>query len=134
MKNESNIPTQYIWPDDEKPCVVAQELHIPLIDLRGFFSTDPAATQQASRLVGEACRSHDFFLVVNHGVDSNLISKAHHYMDTFFDMPLSENQKAQREIGDIVAMPTALLEGFLQSYLGKRHSLYDTLLNKTHLT
>ncbi|KAG5586411.1 hypothetical protein H5410_046845, partial [Solanum commersonii] len=26
MKNESNISTQYIWPDDEKPCVVAQEL------------------------------------------------------------------------------------------------------------
>ncbi|KAH0634804.1 gibberellin 20 oxidase 1-like [Solanum tuberosum] len=100
MKNESNIPTQYIWPDDEKPCVVAQELHVPLIDLRGFFSGDPVATQQASRLVGEACRSHGFFLVVNHRVDSNLISKAHRYMDTFFDMPLSEKQKAQRKIGE----------------------------------
>ncbi|KAH0659152.1 hypothetical protein KY289_027900 [Solanum tuberosum] len=98
MKNESNIPTQYIWP--EKPCLVAQELHVPLIDLRGFFSGDPAETQQTSRLVGEACRSHGFFLVVNHGVDSNLISRAHRYMDMFFDMPFSVKQKAQRKIGE----------------------------------
>ncbi|KAK6779899.1 hypothetical protein RDI58_022083 [Solanum bulbocastanum] len=87
-------------PDDEKPCLVAQELHVPLIDFRDFFSSGPAATQQTSRLVGEACRSHGFFLVVNHRVDSNLISRAHHYMDTFFDMPLSEKQKAQRKIGE----------------------------------
>ncbi|KAK6779897.1 hypothetical protein RDI58_022081 [Solanum bulbocastanum] len=46
MKNESKIPTKYIWLDDEKPCVVAQELHVPLIDLRGFFSGDFTATQQ----------------------------------------------------------------------------------------
>ncbi|KAH0637933.1 hypothetical protein KY290_036347 [Solanum tuberosum] len=39
-------------------------------------------------------------MLVNHRVDSNLISKAHRYMDTFFDMPLSEKQKAQRKIGE----------------------------------
>ncbi|WMV45419.1 hypothetical protein MTR67_038804 [Solanum verrucosum] len=44
--------------------------------------------------------SHGFLLVVNHGVDSNLISRAHRYMDTFFDMPLFEKQKAQRKIGE----------------------------------
>ncbi|WMV51282.1 hypothetical protein MTR67_044667 [Solanum verrucosum] len=53
MKNESSIPTQYIWPDDEKPCVVTHKLHVPLIDLRGFFSGDPAAAEQASRLKPE---------------------------------------------------------------------------------
>uniref|UniRef100_M1DGW5 Ga20 oxidase n=1 Tax=Solanum tuberosum TaxID=4113 RepID=M1DGW5_SOLTU len=72
----------------------------PFIDSRGFFSADPVATQQASRLVGKACRSHGFFLVVNHKVDSNLISNAHRYMDMFFDMPLCEKKKAQRKIGE----------------------------------
>ncbi|MCD7466680.1 hypothetical protein HAX54_003606 [Datura stramonium] len=100
MKRESNIPTQFIWPDDEQPCAVAQELLVPLIDLGGFLSGDPVAAQQASRLVGEACRSHGFFLVVNHGVDADLISNAHRYMDTFFDLPLSEKQKAHRKIGE----------------------------------
>nr|CAC13036.1 Ga20 oxidase [Solanum tuberosum subsp. andigenum] len=100
MKRESNIPTQFIWPDHEKPCAVVQELHVPLIDLRGFLSGDSDAAQQASKLVGEACRSHGFFLVVNHGVDANLISNAHRYMDTFFDLPLLEKQKAQRKIGE----------------------------------
>ncbi|WMV50688.1 hypothetical protein MTR67_044073 [Solanum verrucosum] len=81
MKNESSILTQYIWTDDEKPCVVAHKFHVPLIDLRVFFSGDPAAAEQASRLVGEACRNHGFFLVVNHEVDANLVSNVHHYMD-----------------------------------------------------
>lgn len=100
MKRESNIPTQFIWPDHEKPCALVQQLHVPLIDLRGFLSGDPDAAQQASELVGEACRGHGFFLVVNHGVDANLISNAHRYMDTFFELPLLEKQKAQRKIGE----------------------------------
>lgn len=100
MKRESNIPTQFIWPDHEKPCAVAQDLPVPLIDLMGFLSGDPLAAQQAAKLVGEACQSYGFFLVVNHGVDANLISNAHRYMDTFFELPLSEKQKAQRKIGE----------------------------------
>ncbi|WMV51311.1 hypothetical protein MTR67_044696, partial [Solanum verrucosum] len=67
---------------------------------KGFFSRDPAAVQQTSRLLGEACRSHGFFLVVKHGVDANLISNVHRHMDMFFDMPLCEKQKAQRKIGE----------------------------------
>ncbi|KAG5580946.1 hypothetical protein H5410_051573 [Solanum commersonii] len=66
----------------------------------GFFSRDLAAAQQASRLLGEACRSHGFFLVVKHGVDANLISIVHRHMDMFFDMPLYEKPKAQRKIGE----------------------------------
>ncbi|KAJ6353818.1 hypothetical protein OIU76_002777 [Salix suchowensis] len=39
-----------------------------------------------------------FFLVANHGVDETLIAQAHNYMDSFSESPLSEKQKAQREI------------------------------------
>ncbi|KAH7524941.1 hypothetical protein FEM48_Zijuj06G0172600 [Ziziphus jujuba var. spinosa] len=100
LQHESNIPSQFIWPDHEKPGSDAPELEVPPIDLKGFLSGDSLAISNASRLVNEACRKHGFFHVVNHGVDPQLIEKAHKYMDLFFGMALSEKQKAQRKIGE----------------------------------
>ncbi|XP_059450297.1 gibberellin 20 oxidase 1 [Corylus avellana] len=100
LRHQTNIPQQFIWPDHEKPCSYAPELVVPLVDLRGFLSGDPASATEASRLVGEACRKHGFFLVVNHGVDGKLISDAHSYMDDFFHLPLSTKQSAQRKVGE----------------------------------
>lgn len=100
IRNESSIPKEFIWPDDEKPCSNPRELAVPLIDLGGFLSGDPVAANEASEVVGQACREHGFFLVVNHGVDANLISDAHKCMDSFFDLPLCEKQKAQRKLGE----------------------------------
>lgn len=59
-----------------------------------FLFSDCVAPQYESRLVDEACRSHGFFLVVNHKVDANLISNVHRYMDTLFCMPLFEKTKS----------------------------------------
>ncbi|KAH7512822.1 hypothetical protein FEM48_Zijuj12G0130700 [Ziziphus jujuba var. spinosa] len=100
LQHESNIPSQFIWPDHEKPGSNAPELEVPPIDLKGFLSGDSLAISNASRLVNEACRKHGFFHVVNHGVDPELIEKAHKYMDLFFGMKLSDKQKAQRKIGE----------------------------------
>nr|BAJ65440.1 gibberellin 20-oxidase [Torenia fournieri]BAJ76661.1 gibberellin 20-oxidase [Torenia fournieri] len=100
LNHQSNIPPQFIWPDHEKPCSNPPELKVPLIDLGSFLSGDPSASLRASELVGEACRKHGFFLVVNHGVDPSLVSDAHRYMDRFFEQPLSEKQRAQRKLGE----------------------------------
>ncbi|XP_057798492.1 gibberellin 20 oxidase 1-D-like [Salvia miltiorrhiza] len=100
LQHQSTIPQQFIWPDDEKPCANPPELEVPFIDLGGFLSGDPAAARRASELVGEACRKHGFFLVVNHGVDPSLISHAHQHMDDFFLQPLQQKQRAQRKIGE----------------------------------
>lgn len=100
LRHESNIPTQFIWPDHEKPCTNAPEFQVPLIDLGSFLSDGPVGVSEASRLVGEACRKHGFFLVVNHGVDPKLIAEAHRCMDVFFELPLSEKQRAQRKAGE----------------------------------
>ncbi|KAJ9128526.1 hypothetical protein P3X46_030642 [Hevea brasiliensis] len=100
LSYQSSIPQQFIWPDHEKPNVNAPELPVPLIDMGGFLSGDPVAAMEASKLVGEACQKHGFFLVVNHGVDRQLIADAHRYMDNFFELPLSEKQRAQRKIGE----------------------------------
>ncbi|KAI4347477.1 hypothetical protein L6164_008289 [Bauhinia variegata] len=99
LRHQTHLPKQFIWPDEEKPCLSAPELVVPLVDLGGFLSGDPVAAMEASRLVGEACRKHGFFLVVNHGIDPKLISDAHSYMDEFFELPLSQKQRAQRKTG-----------------------------------
>lgn len=100
LQYESNIPSRFIWPDHEKACAELPELLFPSIDMKGFLSGDPQGVSNASRLVNEACKKHGFFPVINHGVDSRLIAKAHEYMEGFFGMQLWEKQRAQRKIGD----------------------------------
>ncbi|KAJ9547877.1 hypothetical protein OSB04_020420 [Centaurea solstitialis] len=101
LQHEANIPQQFIWPDHEKPnSQKSKELEVPLIDLGGFLSGHSSSAEEASSLVGKACQKHGFFLVVNHGVDANLISDAERYLDLFFELPLSEKQRAQRKAGE----------------------------------
>ncbi|KAJ7970058.1 Gibberellin 20-oxidase [Quillaja saponaria] len=100
LRHQPNIPKQFIWSEEERPCSNAPELVVPLVDLGGFLSGDPVAAMEASRLVGEACQKHGFFLVVNHGIDAELISDAHKCMDYFFELPLSQKQRAQRKAGE----------------------------------
>ncbi|PHT45084.1 hypothetical protein CQW23_14242 [Capsicum baccatum] len=98
MKHES-IPRQFIWLDHEKPCDGAPELDVTLIDLGAFRSGYLMDFARACTLVAEACRNHGFFVVVNHCVDTSLISLPHCYMDMFFELPLSEKQKSRRNRG-----------------------------------
>ncbi|KAH1130043.1 hypothetical protein J1N35_001421 [Gossypium stocksii] len=111
LGSESNIPSQFIWPDDEKPCLDAPELVIPTIDLGAFLLGDSLPVSKAAEAVNEACKKHGFFLVVNHGVDSGLIDKAHRYMDRFFSLQLSEKQKAKRKVGESY--------GYASSFVGR---------------
>ncbi|PIA49782.1 hypothetical protein AQUCO_01300485v1 [Aquilegia coerulea] len=113
LQYESNIPKQFVWPDEEKPAPGTKELPVPLIDLGGFLSGDPIASIEASRLVGEACSKHGFFLVGNHGVDTKLIADAHRYMDLFFNMPLSEKQRARRKPGESCGYASSFTGRFL---------------------
>lgn len=100
LRHQLHLPKQFIWPDEEKPCLNIPELVVPLIDLGGFLSGDPVAAMEAAKLVGEACKNHGFFLVVNHGIDAKLISHAHNHMDGFFELPLSQKQRALRKTGE----------------------------------
>ncbi|XP_052184809.1 gibberellin 20 oxidase 2 [Diospyros lotus] len=100
LSHHATIPSQFIWPDKERPAAATPELPVPLLDLGGFRSGDSAAVMKASRIVREACLKHGFFLVVNHGVDPQLISQAHANMDSFFELPLCLKQRVQRKIGE----------------------------------
>lgn len=103
---QSQIPNQFIWPDEEKPSIDIPVLDVPFIDLSSQDST-----LEASRLIAEACTQHGFFLVVNHGVSESLISDAHRLMGSFFDMPLAGKQRAQRKLGES--------SGYASSFTGR---------------
>ncbi|PRQ57939.1 putative ent-kaurene synthase [Rosa chinensis] len=114
IQYQSNIPYQFIWPDHEKPIPNRPDILAPAIDLNGFLSGDPAIVANSIRLVDEACKKHGFFLIVNHGVDPELLAKAHEYMDVFFEMKLSEKNRAQRKVGESY--------GYASSFTGRFNS------------
>lgn len=114
IQSESNIPSEFIWPDEDQPSPDPPELDVPVIDLADFFSEDEAAISRASKLLNEACKKHGFFVVVNHGVKREIVAKAEKYMDLFFGMKLKEKQRAQRKVGESL--------GYTSSYTGRFNS------------
>ena len=101
IQHQAHIPPQFIWPEHERPCPEAPPaLDVPPIDLGGFTSGDPEAVGNAARLIDQACRRHGFFLVVNHGIDADLIGRVHSATDMFFSMPAAEKEKAMRKAGE----------------------------------
>ncbi|KAJ0971052.1 hypothetical protein J5N97_019011 [Dioscorea zingiberensis] len=101
LSQKLDIPSQFIWPEEDKPTPDAcEELPLPLVDLKAFLSGDPKSMSDVSRIVGESCERHGFFQVINHGVDSDLLADAHLCMDSFFSMSLKEKQRAQRLPGE----------------------------------
>ncbi|KAJ0668865.1 putative ent-kaurene synthase [Helianthus annuus] len=114
LQNETSIPQQFVWPEEEKPRrePPPPQLHVPPIDLKGFFTGEPLAVSNAAQLIDSACRKHGFFQVVNHGIDSRLINEAHKIMDLFFGMPLSEKQRAQRKLGEYCGYASSFTNRF----------------------
>ncbi|KAJ4774060.1 2-oxoglutarate (2OG) and Fe(II)-dependent oxygenase superfamily protein [Rhynchospora pubera] len=65
-------------------------LYLPLIDLS---STDRASIAQSIR---KACMDHGFFYVINHGIDDFVVNSLFRESKNFFDLPLSEKMKLER--------------------------------------
>ncbi|CAL9765673.1 unnamed protein product [Musa acuminata subsp. burmannicoides] len=101
LSREDYIPEQFVWPEHEKPTPDAhEELSVPLIDLGGLRSGDPAAAAAVTRSVAGACERHGFFHVVNHRIDAELLAEAHRAAEAFFAMPLAAKQLARRKPGE----------------------------------
>lgn len=60
---------------------------VPVIDLGGLAADDESA-REVGVAIDAACRSVGFFSVVGHGVDADLIERAHAAALAFFDLPL----------------------------------------------
>jgi isopenicillin N synthase-like dioxygenase len=90
----------------------AQEMpaSIPLIDVSGLYSSDPAAKKAVAAKIGAACDEIGFFYAVNHNVPVETIDSAVAAVDKFFHLPLEERMKVEcdrnnrgyRKVGDTI--------------------------------
>uniref|UniRef100_A0A0E0BD56 Fe2OG dioxygenase domain-containing protein n=1 Tax=Oryza glumipatula TaxID=40148 RepID=A0A0E0BD56_9ORYZ len=83
------MPGKYVRPESQRPRLdlVVSDARIPVVDLA---SPDRAAVVSA---VGDACRTHGFFQVVNHGIDAALIASVMEVGREFFRLPAEEKAK-----------------------------------------
>jgi len=83
---------------------------IPIVDLGGLYTNDPAAKKAVAAKIGAACDEIGFFYAVNHNVPVEVIDRTVAMADKFFSQPVSErlkvkadkNNRGYREIGDVV--------------------------------
>ncbi|KAL5558609.1 hypothetical protein UlMin_034820 [Ulmus minor] len=111
--NGISIPKHFIWPKgDLLLSSTKEELREPLVDLEGFFNGDEEATRNAVKFIREACQSHGFFQVINHGVDLSLLNFVHQHLDSFFKLPVSEKLRAKKVPGCLWGYSAAHAERF----------------------
>src|SRR5687768_596170 len=63
---------------------------IPVVDLAGSFSADPADRGAVAWEIHKACRDTGFFYVANHRVPGALVEAQFDWTRRFFDLPLAE--------------------------------------------
>jgi isopenicillin N synthase-like dioxygenase len=70
---------------------------IPVIDISGLNTDDPAARASVAAGIGAACEAIGFFYVVNHNVAVETSDKAVDLIDQFFSLPETERRKVKAD-------------------------------------
>lgn len=63
---------------------------LPIIDISGFDSPDPARRQQVATEWGKALETLGFVLISGHGISGSLCTKLHKAATAFFDQPVDQ--------------------------------------------
>ncbi|KAJ1299035.1 hypothetical protein BS78_01G500800 [Paspalum vaginatum] len=85
----AELPENYVRPEAQRPRLseVVSDAQIPVIDL-----ADPDRAAVVAR-IGDACRTHGFFQVLNHGVPAELTQAMLAVAYDFFRLPAEEKAK-----------------------------------------
>ncbi len=75
----------------------AMPASIPVIDIGGLYSSDPAARKAVAARIGAACDDIGFFYAVNHNVPVEMIDRAVAIADKFFHLPEEERVKVKAD-------------------------------------
>lgn len=69
---------------------------VPVVDLEGFAGGGDDRRARVAAEVDRACREVGFFSVVGHGVDADVIDRAHREALAFFDLPIDDRMVAAK--------------------------------------
>ncbi|KAF9601874.1 hypothetical protein IFM89_023793 [Coptis chinensis] len=85
----TNLPENYVRPESERPRLleVTDCENVPIIDLNDLDRS------KLTQLIGDACKSHGFFQVINHGISSELVEGMMQIAHEFFHLPLDVKMK-----------------------------------------
>lgn len=91
LAQEKTLQSQFIRDEDERPKVAYNQFsnEIPVISLAGIDDEGGKRSEICKKIV-EACEDWGIFQVVDHGVDTNLISDMTCLAREFFDLPEKE--------------------------------------------
>ena len=67
-------------------------MHVPVIDFADFSDGPADATAALAQQLATACRDSGFFMLANHGLDTQNIERAFAMAAAFFDLPTEQKQ------------------------------------------
>ncbi|HCQ65718.1 MAG TPA: isopenicillin N synthase family oxygenase [Rhodobacteraceae bacterium] len=108
---------------------------LPIIDISGMSSPDPAVRRAVGEALQAACLEHGFFYCVGHGVPQGLIDAAMAETRALFDLPetakdaveksLSPCNRGYEQLGGQTLQPGALPDRKEGYYIGEELSSLD---------
>ncbi|KAJ4821473.1 Gibberellin 20 oxidase 2 [Rhynchospora pubera] len=111
LANRPTIPEQFLWPkSDIAPATGI--LDAPVIDLQLALTGDASSVKEQVDALCAACKTHGFFLVVNHGIDPQILNEALERAEEIFVMPLETKLKIMQKKGSMWGYSGAHSERF----------------------
>ncbi|XP_062001522.1 probable 2-oxoglutarate-dependent dioxygenase SLC1 [Rosa rugosa] len=90
----TRVPTKYILPKEERPnSAIGGEtiLKLPVIDFAQLQGS--SSRSQALNSLAKACEKFGIFLLINHGITDEVISRMTDVSKRFFELPFDERSK-----------------------------------------
>ncbi|KAL5227321.1 hypothetical protein ABZP36_015586 [Zizania latifolia] len=112
LRKEPKIPEPFVWPNADARPASADELDVPVVDVRVLRNGDAAGLRRAAAQVAAACATHGFFQVSGHGVDAALALAALDGASDFFRLPLADKRRARRVPGTVSGYTSAHADRF----------------------
>jgi hypothetical protein len=91
LSQQKTLESSFVREEDERPKVAYNNFsnEIPIISLAGIDEVDGRRTEICNKIV-EACENWGIFQVVDHGVDTKLVSEMTRFAREFFALPPEE--------------------------------------------
>ncbi|CAM6115235.1 unnamed protein product [Calypogeia fissa] len=92
----SPLPERYVYPASMFGSIDGKypETTLPVLDLKGLSTGDPAARKVLTNQIGNAASKIGFFQVVNHGIPEGTFDKVYEQARDFFELPVDVKEKA----------------------------------------